>query len=220
MREMSYYISIIYLLFIGGQMSNLSKTVNNGQVLTNTKYFIQTLSDKSEYGKLKKSIIDKVRQRYISSDTVISMKKLLVKLSLEKIKKVGNKYNVTFIDRSWGKSKDIQSYYICGKNMSKGYGYVEGVIVHKFTQMVLPWSWNVDKDGNHVDFTKDFTDDWDYYGIVIPNDIVYSVDYKNGGTWYCVLPFVEITNEKSLKYKDELVEQLPNYHDNMYDVFC
>jgi hypothetical protein len=188
-------------------MNKTQKTINNGQINPVTSLFLKVLSNDTEYNELKESIINNVTG-YISHDTMLFVKELLQQIVTDKVLKVGHKCNVTYKGKK-GSVKDYQSYQVCGNNMGNGYGYVEGIIVHKNYKLIQPWSWNIDSEGNHVDFTKDFSEDWEYYGIVIPNNLVYEIGYRNGGLWYSVLPFIEIENEKEIEYKSELVNQLP-----------
>lgn len=82
-------------------------------------------------------------------------------------------------------------YSNSSKMMNKGYDYVEGYVVNKKNGVKNGHSWNVDKNGNHFDFTYDDPNEYDYFGVVIPESVVWDVGHKNGGIWYCVLPFVE-----------------------------
>lgn len=60
--------------------------------------------------------------------------------------------------------------------MEKGYQYVEGVIIHKDSGLKISHAWNIDSQGNHVDFTIINTDEYLYRGIVIPKNILYALD--------------------------------------------
>lgn len=77
------------------------------------------------------------------------------------------------------------------KMMLKGYGYVEGYVIHKEMGHKMSHSWNVDSNGAHWDFTYDNPEEYEYCGIIIPENIVWEVGRKNGGTWFCVLPFFD-----------------------------
>jgi hypothetical protein len=74
--------------------------------------------------------------------------------------------------------------------MEKGYGYVEGYVMTKDCKIVSH-SWNVDKEGNHWDFTYKDTEQYEYYGVNIPEKVVWEVGEKNGHIWFSVLPFVD-----------------------------
>ena len=188
-------------------MKKSQRTVNNGQINPSTSLFLQVLSNDNEYNERKESIINN-STGFVSHDTMLFVRELLQQIVTDKVMKIGNKCNVTFKGRK-GRRKEYQSYGVCGEKMGKGYGYVEGIVVHKNYKLIQPWSWNVDSEGNHVEFTKDFSKDWDYYGIVIPNNLVYDIGFRNGGLWYSVLPFIEIENENQIKHKSELVNELP-----------
>ena len=182
--------------------TNTTKVVNKnilktGVINPSTSLFLKVLSNQNEYNERKKSIIKK-STGYVSQDTMLYVRELVNQIVTDKVMKVGYKCNVTFKGRK-GRINQYQSYGVCGKMMRKGYGYVEGIIVHKIYKLILPWSWNIDSKGNHVDFTKEFSEDWEYYGIVIPKNLVYEIGFRNAGIWYSVLPFIEINNKKQIK---------------------
>lgn len=85
------------------------------------------------------------------------------------------------------------------KMMLKGYGYVEGYVINKKNGEKISHSWNVDNEGKHWDFTFDHPEEYEYFGIVIPDDIVWEIGRKNGGMWFCVLPFIDDPTTLTLK---------------------
>ena len=108
--------------------------------------------------------------------------------SIPILKKKGKKCNVT---------SNLQQHNNLGccygnsvRMRRKDYQYVEGIVTHKETGVRYSHSWNVDKDGNHVDFTFKDPENFRYFGVIIPNDIVDDIGGKNG-IWYCVLPFID-----------------------------
>ncbi len=108
--------------------------------------------------------------------------------SLPILRKKGKKCNVT---STLQQHENLGSCYGNSVGMiRKGYQYVEGVVTHKETGDRFSHSWNVDKDGNHVDFTFKDPENFKYFGVIIPNDIVYDIGGENG-IWYCVLPFID-----------------------------
>lgn len=76
--------------------------------------------------------------------------------------------------------------------MKKGFGYVEGLVYEELNNREISHAWNVDKNGNHIDFSVDKNDGVEYFGIILPENIVWDVGLHNGGITYCVLPFIEI----------------------------
>jgi hypothetical protein len=68
------------------------------------------------------------------------------------------------------------------KMMREGYGYVEGLVIRKTNGFRFSHAWNVDKDD---------PENYDYWGIIIPFDIVFDTMRKlgNGGQWYSVLVY-------------------------------
>ena len=84
--------------------------------------------------------------------------------------------------------KSNQCYTNAGRNLHKGYGYVEGLCINKTTGFTFSHAWNIDKEGNHLDFTIDDPETYDYLGIIIPDNIVYEVlGDQLGGVWTSVL---------------------------------
>ena len=75
--------------------------------------------------------------------------------------------------------------------MSKGYEYVEGYCIRKRDGLKFGHAWNKDKHGTHFDFTIDNSDEYDYFGMVIPSKLVYEVGFRNGCVWYSALPFID-----------------------------
>ena len=127
----------------------------------------------------------------ISIDDTILLNELGLFESNSILDKHGQKFIVKSgkIDRR--KQKLGNCYPNAAKKMMDGYGYVEGYCINKNAGFKFGHAWNVDKDGTHLDFTLDNSEEFDYFGIVIPNDLVYKVGYRNGGVWYSVLPFIE-----------------------------
>jgi len=81
----------------------------------------------------------------------------------------------------------------------KGYGYVEGYVKYKNSGLKSAHAWNVAKDGSHIDFTFDNADDLEYFGAIIPERDVILTGLKNGGIWYCAIPFLSNDQNKVLK---------------------
>lgn len=134
-----------------------------------------------------------------------SQKRMLDFLVLEESKSILNEKGQIFTVYSGKKDRRTMKLGFCwgnsSKMMLKGYGYVEGYVIHKETGLKVSHSWNVDSSGTHLDFTYDNPGDYEYFGIIIPNNIVLEVGRKNGGMWFCVLPFIDdftlIPQEKS-----------------------
>ncbi|MGE0020925.1 MAG: hypothetical protein AB7S72_14730 [Draconibacterium sp.] len=111
--------------------------------------------------------------------------------SLSILERKGEQFIVSSGKKDRRTHKMGSCYPNSSKMMKKGYDYVEGYVVNKKSGVINCHSWNVDKDGNHFDFTYDNPNEYDYFGVVIPESVVWNVGHKNGGIWYCVLPFVE-----------------------------
>ena len=113
----------------------------------------------------------------------------------EESKFILNEKGQSFIVHSGKKDRRSMKLGYCfvnsSKMMLKGYGYVEGYVIHKEKGHKMSHSWNVDSNGNHWDFTYDYPEKYEYFGIIIPELKVYEIGRKNGGMWFCVLPFID-----------------------------
>jgi len=112
------------------------------------------------------------------------------------LKKRGQKCNV--LPSKGRKFKLGKCYSNAVEMMQRGYGYVEGFVIDKQTGDYLAHAWNVDNNGNHFDFTFKDPQSYEYFGIHIPEEVVWEVGEKNGHIWYAVLPFVDT----DFNYKD------------------
>lgn len=72
--------------------------------------------------------------------------------------------------------------------IERGYSYVEGLF--KFDGFTFAHAWNVDLQGNHIDFTLD-AEGSEYLGIIIPKSLVYDIGYEKGCIWSAALPFID-----------------------------
>jgi len=80
----------------------------------------------------------------------------------------------------------------CNEKVLQGYRYVEGVITNKVSGLQISHAWNIDPAGNHVDFTILETNEFIYNGVVIPQKLLSQIGFKNGGIWYCHLPYINV----------------------------
>lgn len=117
---------------------------------------------------------------------------LKVKYSQSLLDLVGKDFDVYPPSKKSNKMKTGSCYSNSINKLNKGYKYVEGVITNKFTGQKISHAWNIDPQDKHVDFTILETDEYLYKGIIIPNKIIYEVGFKNGGVWYCCLPYLSI----------------------------
>ena len=133
--------------------------------------------------------------KLISNDDIHLLRELVLFESNSILEKKGQIFSVKSgkIDRR--KQKLGNCYHNAARKMGDGYeyGYVEGYCITKNEGLKFGHAWNVDKDGNHFDFTFKNSEEYDYFGIVIPIRIVYNVGFRNGGVWFSVLPFIEET---------------------------
>ena len=112
------------------------------------------------------------------------------------LKKRGQKCNA--LPSKGRKFKIGKCYSNAVQMMKRGFGYVEGFVIDKQTGKYLAHAWNVDNNGNHFDFTFNDPHNYEYFGILIPEKVVWEVGAKNGNIWYAVLPFVDT----DFNYKD------------------
>ena len=84
-----------------------------------------------------------------------------------------------------------QCYYNAVKMMDKGYDYVEGYVINKRNRNYIAHAWNVDVNGIYVDFTFDNPEKYEYFGAIVPENIIYKIGAENGYIWFAALPFLE-----------------------------
>lgn len=119
--------------------------------------------------------------------------KLKVQYSLLVLNKVAENFEVFPPTPKSRRLKKGNCYANSISKMQNGFQYVEGVITDKESNLQISHAWNVDKDGNHIDFTIMETHRFEYKGVIIPPIIIYEVGSKNGHVWYCCLPYLEVT---------------------------
>lgn len=115
---------------------------------------------------------------------------LVIQKSEVILKRKGKFFDVKYGKLGRRKFKTGECYPNSANLMSEGYGYVEGYTIDKKTKFKIAHAWNIDKDGHHLDFTFKNAEDYDYFGVVIPQEIVYMIGMDHGKRWYAVLPFV------------------------------
>lgn len=113
-----------------------------------------------------------------------------IKYSKPIIEKFGKIFNVLPPHKKSMKMKSGSCYGNAHLKKEKGYEYVEGIITSKTTGIEISHAWNVDSNGNHIDFTIMETDEYVYKGIIVPFDLRYEIASKTGKVWYCVLPYI------------------------------
>lgn len=107
------------------------------------------------------------------------------------LEKRGNNFQVVKGEGDRRKFKEGNCYFNSVEMMKKDYGYVEGYVTRKSDNYKFGHAWNVDSNGQHIDFTMTDPENYNYFGIVIPKNVVWEVGEKNGQTWFSVLPFVD-----------------------------
>ena len=116
-----------------------------------------------------------------------------LKYSLPILKKLGSSYMVNLPSKKTLFRKIGSCYGNAFRlMMDKGYQYVEGYVSLKGQEQKFSHAWNIDENGRHVDFTLRNSQEFEYFGIVIPNSLVHDVGFFNGKLSYCVLPYLEL----------------------------
>jgi len=69
---------------------------------------------------------------------------------------------------------------------------LRSIVTEKKSGFKISHAWAINPQGLHIDFTLLNTDEYEYKGIIVPENILYQVGFKNGGIWYCCLPYLEI----------------------------
>jgi hypothetical protein len=105
---------------------------------------------------------------------------------------VGKDFDVFPPPKKSDKMEPQSCYPNAIKKLQDGYQYVEGVITCKNSGDKISHAWNVDSNGRHIDFTILETANFKYKGVIIPQHILGQVGLKNGGKWYCCLPYLEL----------------------------
>ena len=128
----------------------------------------------------------------------IVLNELVLDESANYLEKYGKTYSVRSAEKHLLLKKG-ECYNNAGNKISEGYGYAEGYIRHKDIGLKTAHAWNIHKDGSHIDFTLDNSSDYEYFGAIIPNKEVYLTGLKNGGIWYCVIPYLSHDSEQGIK---------------------
>lgn len=117
---------------------------------------------------------------------------LKVKYSERLLDLAGEIFDVFPPPKRSNKMKAQSCYSNAFQRTYDGYQYVEGIIVNKYADFKISHAWNIDRDGKHIDFTILNTHDYIYHGIIVPKNILFDLGFKNGGIWYCSLPYLDI----------------------------
>lgn len=133
-----------------------------------------------------------IRSNMVSSDFTLGMMRneLILFESRPVLQRRGQYVNVTA-----GNSNKPASYGLCYYNsitsLSRGFKYVEGFVRIKGRRAYIAHSWNCDSRGNHVDFTFNDPENFEYCGVVVPEVLIWKVVKKNRNRADTVLPFLK-----------------------------
>jgi hypothetical protein len=147
--------------------------------------------DDLEYENRRTEIFDLVRECKKNLLESFNLNKILVKHSTNIITSLGRpcKVNSLISDR---RTYKLGYCFINStiKMKEDGWGCVEGFTINKQNGEKISHSWNIDKNGSHLDLTFRDSQNYEYVGIEIPWELISEIGYKNGGVWYCNLPFL------------------------------
>jgi hypothetical protein len=128
-----------------------------------------------------------------SSDINYEDSLLLNELILFESNEFLGKYGEAFIVAAGRKDrrthKENRCYENSAKMMKKGYDYVEGYVYDRKLKMKFAHAWNINSNGDHVDFTFDEVGDYDYFGVEFPENIVDCVAILND-SYFSIIPFL------------------------------
>jgi len=159
----------------------------------------------SKYNDLIKKQDSRARRKNISELAKIQNKSIdeslrLNELILLEIKNIletkGKKYNAT---KGHSGVYRLGDCYSNAADLMNKYDYVEGYAVSKSSLHKIAHAWNVDFNGNHIDYTLTDPEEYDYVGVVIPKSLVYKVGLRRGGVWFSTLSFLDDSELKLLK---------------------
>jgi len=134
-------------------------------------------------------------------ELVLFVDKRILNYSEDILIRLGQKYQVEIGKTDRRKFRTGMCYQNSIRKTDEGYLYVEGYILHRINYHKISHAWNVDKDGNHYDFTLKDNNEYDYYGLVVPTDLVYEVGSLKGGNWGSCLPYIKVENNDLIKTK-------------------
>ena len=137
----------------------------------------------------RKEILDLSAKPNKSKDEAYYLNTIVLKETELILSKKGKSFNVVSEINQSNKLGDC--YFNAVQMMNKGFGYVEGYASDKVTHIKYAHAWNVDKEGNHIDFTLSNAEEHDYFGIVLTEGTVYEVGIRNGHIWFAALPFLK-----------------------------
>ncbi|MCX6244628.1 MAG: hypothetical protein NTU98_07970 [Bacteroidetes bacterium] len=153
-----------------------------------TDYILSIDSQKRKEKILQLSAIPSIS---MSLDDIHLLRELVLFESNSILDNHGQIFNVKSGKSDWKNQKLGLCYNNAAQKMSKGFEYVEGYCVRKKDGLKFGHAWNVDKHGTHLDFSLPNSEEYDYFGMVIPSKLVYAVGFRNSGVWYSALPFID-----------------------------
>jgi hypothetical protein len=147
--------------------------------------------DKSDSSERMNLIRKLSRSKNLTKDELFILNNLNIQESQFILSKRGKPYNVKSITNSREPLLKGQCYYNAVRMMKYDYDYAEGYIVMMGTNIKISHAWNVDPQGNHIDFTIPDSELFDYFGVIVPGDILIDIICDNNNTPSSVLPFCQ-----------------------------
>jgi hypothetical protein len=115
-----------------------------------------------------------------------------VEYAMEVLEIVGQKFEVNPPKNKTLLRKNGSCYPNAIAKTFQGFQYVEGIIISLDDGYRISHAWNVDAEGNHIDFTKRNNYRYEYFGVIIPKDLWHDVGKLNGQVLYCTLPYITV----------------------------
>jgi len=129
--------------------------------------------DNDQYSEISDSSQRKSLLRKLSRCTTLTMDEsfLLNNLTIQESQLIWNKNgNAHFVISDTNHNQTLlprKCYYNAVVMMKDNYDYVEGYIIIKGTEYKIAHAWNVDTQGNHIDFTIPDAEIFDYFGVMV-----------------------------------------------------
>ena len=115
-----------------------------------------------------------------------------VEYSMNIFKKIGQIFPVSPPSKKTLLMKNGNCYHNAITKMQKGFQYVEGVITSLQNGNKISHAWNVDSEGNHIDFTVRDCSKYEYIGVIKPINLLYEIGALNRHVWYTTLPYLKL----------------------------
>jgi hypothetical protein len=180
--------------------SGLNSMYSNNSTSVNTELLFSLINNK----KFQKMIEELRIKEELSSDIETLNRNIKLKYMMEDTVYKFGEIQSDIISKNHKIVKTKKDYFnTCYRNsyrkMGEDIGYVEGFIINKSNPSgIIYHSWNINQDGEFIDYTFRNSSEYEYLGIVIPNEIVEkvitSIDKHENRKGYLHLPILPFLN--------------------------